>query len=334
MDANERVNILLVDDQPGKLLTYEAILSELDENLIKAGSVREAFQHLLNTDVAVILIDVCMPELDGFELAAMIRDHPRFQRVPIIFVSAIQITEPDRLRGYEAGAVDYVPVPVVAEVLRAKVKVFAELHRKTRALEHLNEELEARVAERTAALEQSTAQLKRLNQDLELRIDERTREREQALAQLFEAQKMDAIGQLTGGVAHDFNNLLTGISGSLEMMQMRLAQGRTADFDRYFMAAQGAVRRAAALTHRLLAFSRRQTLDPKPTNVNRLLSSLEDLIRRTVGPAVEVEVDGAAGLWPTRVDPNQLENAGRNLGFNSRDAVPEGGKVTIETAHK
>ncbi|RYE04342.1 MAG: PAS domain-containing sensor histidine kinase, partial [Sphingomonadales bacterium] len=152
--------------------------------------------------------------------------------------------------------------------------------------------------------------------------------------QLRQSQKMEAIGQLTGGLAHDFNNLLTGISGSLEMMQVRMAQGRTAEFDRYSMAAQGAVKRAAALTHRLLAFSRRQTLDPRPTDVNRLLSGLEDLVGRTVGPAVEVEVVGASGLWPTLVDPNQLENAVLNLCINARDAMPDGGKLTVEAANR
>jgi len=152
--------------------------------------------------------------------------------------------------------------------------------------------------------------------------------------QLRQSQKMEAVGQLTGGLAHDFNNLLTGISGSLEMMQMRLAQGRTADFDRYFIAAQGAVKRAASLTHRLLAFSRRQTLDAKPTNVNRLVSGLEELVRRTVGPAVQVELVGASGLWTTLVDPNQLENAILNLCINARDAMPDGGKLTVETANK
>ena len=152
--------------------------------------------------------------------------------------------------------------------------------------------------------------------------------------QLRQSQKMEAVGQLTGGLAHDFNNLLTGISGSLEMMQIRFAQGRTAEFDRYLMAAQGAVKRAAALTHRLLAFSRRQTLDPKPTNVNRLLSGLDELVRRTVGPGIEVEVVGASGLWPTLVDPNQLENAVLNLCVNARDAMPDGGRLTIEAANK
>ena len=159
MTGHEKVNILLVDDQPGKLLSYEAILNGLNENLIKANSGREALEHLLKSDVAVVLIDVCMPDLDGFQLAAMIRDHPRFKKTAIIFISAILLGELDSLRGYEMGAVDYVPVPIVPEVLRAKVKVFAELYRKTRELEQLNQQLEERVAERTAALEASTNQL-------------------------------------------------------------------------------------------------------------------------------------------------------------------------------
>ena len=158
MMDQEKVNILLVDDQPAKLLAYEVILKELGENLVKASSGREALEFLLKNDVAIILVDVCMPELDGFELAAMIREHPRFQKTAMIFISAIQVSDIDRLRGYEMGAVDYVPVPVVPEVLRAKIKVFAELYRKTRQLERLNVELEDRVRARTAELEESHAQ--------------------------------------------------------------------------------------------------------------------------------------------------------------------------------
>jgi PAS domain S-box-containing protein len=156
MRGDEKINILLVDDQPAKLLSYEVILRDIDVNLIKASSGREALEHLLKTEIAVVLMDVCMPELDGFELAAMIRDHPRFRRIAIIFISAIHLTDVDRLRGYEMGAVDYVPVPVIPEVLRAKVRVFAELYRKSRQLEQLNAELERRVADRTAELERST----------------------------------------------------------------------------------------------------------------------------------------------------------------------------------
>ena len=162
------VNILLVDDQPSKLLTYESILGELGETLVKVSSATEALEYLLRNDVAVVLVDVVMPELDGYELAAMIRQHPRFQRTSIIFVSALLLTDLDRLRGYECGAVDYVPVPVVPEILRAKVSVFAELYRKTRALERLNVELEQRVADRTAALEATTAAL----QEADRRKDE------------------------------------------------------------------------------------------------------------------------------------------------------------------
>ena len=168
MIAQEQVNILLVDDQPAKLLSYEVILAELGENLIKANSAREALEFLLKNDVAVVLVDVCMPELDGFELARMLREHPRYEKTAIIFISAIHLSDLDRVRGYETGAVDYVPVPVVPEILRAKVKIFAELWRKTRQLERLNDELERRVRERTAELEESTAQLRETAERLRL----------------------------------------------------------------------------------------------------------------------------------------------------------------------
>jgi PAS domain S-box-containing protein len=176
--------------------------------------------------------------------------------------------------------------------------------------------------------------LRELNDTLEARVLERTADLMTAQDALRQAQKMEAVGQLTGGLAHDFNNLLTGISGSLEMMQIRIAQGRTADVERYVGAAQGAAKRAAALTHRLLAFSRRQTLAPKPTNVNHLVSGMEDLIRRTVGPVIEVETVNAAGLWPSLIDPSQLENAILNLCINARDAMPHGGTITIETCNR
>src|SRR5262249_25517657 len=153
------VNILLVDDQPRTLLGYETILSELGENLIKATSAREAFEHLLKNEIAVVLVDVVMPVLNGFEFAKLVREHPRFAKTAIIFISAIQFDDVDKLRAYEMGAVDYVPVPVVPAVLRAKVKIFVELYRKTRELERLNAELEQRVAERTAELEASNGRL-------------------------------------------------------------------------------------------------------------------------------------------------------------------------------
>lgn len=165
----EKLNILLVDDQPGKLLSYKVILDELKENLLSANSGTEALDILLRNDVAVLLVDVCMPDLDGFEFARMVREHPRFQKTAIIFISAIQISEVDSLRGYEMGAVDYVSVPVVPELLRAKVRVFVDLYRKSRQLEQLNAELEARVAQRTLELEQATRRQELLAREVDHR---------------------------------------------------------------------------------------------------------------------------------------------------------------------
>ncbi|AVS99022.1 hybrid sensor histidine kinase/response regulator [Paracidovorax avenae] len=189
-------------------------------------------------------------------------------------------------------------------------------------LRALNSHLESRVAERTRDLE-----------DALVRLTAESREREAIQEALRQSQKMEAVGQLTGGLAHDFNNLLATISGSLELLNRRVAQGRFDDLARYVTVGQGAARRAASLTHRMLAFSRRQTLDPKPTDVNRLVRGMEELIRRTIGPETELEVVNAVGLWTTHVDPHQLESALLNLCINSRDAMPGGGRLTIETAN-
>src|SRR5579884_1233489 len=162
MSTHVPVNILMVDDQPGKLLSYEAILNPLGENLLKANSGREALDALLRNEIAVVLMDVSMPDIDGFQLADMIREHPRFRKTAIIFISAVHLTDVDRLKAYERGAVDYISVPVIPELLRAKVSVFAELYRKNQQLERLNRELEQRVLERTEELRESEAQFRSL----------------------------------------------------------------------------------------------------------------------------------------------------------------------------
>jgi signal transduction histidine kinase len=161
MGMHEKVNILMVDDQHGKLLSYEAMLSNLGENLIKAHSGKEALELLLKNDIAMVLLDVSMPEMDGFDLADMIRQHPRFQRMPIIFISAVLLTDVDRLKGYERGAVDYISVPIIPELLRAKVTVFVDLHRKTRQLEMLNHELRRLSSSLIAAQDQERRRIAR-----------------------------------------------------------------------------------------------------------------------------------------------------------------------------
>ncbi|MGH7559486.1 MAG: response regulator [Gemmatimonadales bacterium] len=201
MKPPEPVNILLVDDQPGKLLSYEAILDELGENLIKASSGREALEHLLRSEITVVLMDVSMPELDGFELAEMIRQHPRFQRTAIIFVSAVHLTDLDRLKGYESGAVDYVSVPVIPELLRAKVRVFTDLYRKTREAERFAQDLERMVAERTAELEEAVAR----QIELADRLRETDRRKDEFLAQL----------------AHELRNPLASLQNALSVMRLK-----------------------------------------------------------------------------------------------------------------
>jgi signal transduction histidine kinase/ActR/RegA family two-component response regulator len=250
----------------------------------------------------------------------MIREHPRFQNTAIIFVSAVMLAHLDQLRGYKLGGVDYVPVPVVPELLRAKVRVFVDLYRKTRQLEQFNADLERRVQERTA-------ELRKFNEELEQRIEERTRERELALAQLFEAQKMDTIGRLTGGVAHDFNNLLMAVLGSLSLLEKKLPEDP--QIRRLLQNAIQGADRGKALTQRLLAFSRRQELKPQAVDFAQLVNGMEELLKRAVGHGITFSSEFPSDLPPLLVDANQLELALLNVALNARDAMPDGGSVKI-----
>ena len=209
-----KVNILLVDDQPAKLLTYETILSGLGENLIKATSAREAMDHLLKTEIALVLLDVSMPEMDGFELAAMIRQHPRFKKTAIIFISAVLMTDFDRVKGYQTGAVDYIPVPVVPEILRAKVALFVELYRKTWQLEQVNRELEQRVSERTAELEASVRRL----QQSEARLREESEERARLVQKLRSDDEQK--DKFLATLAHELRNPLQPIRTAVDTLRV------------------------------------------------------------------------------------------------------------------
>jgi signal transduction histidine kinase len=314
------VNILVVDDQPAKLLSYEVILEELGENLIKATSGRQALELLLRNEVAVILVDVAMPELDGFELASMIRDHPRFAQTALIFVSAVHLSEFDSLRGYEAGAVDYLPVPIVPALLRAKVRVFCDLFRKTRQLEILNAELERRVEARTAELAAANA-------DLEKRVEARTREREEALAQVAQMQKLESLGQLTGGLAHDFNNLLMVVLSNLELARSHVTEDER--LTRWLGRAMEAANSGASLTKRMLAFARRQDLKPESVPLSDVVNGMVEMMSHSLDPEVRILADLPSDLPNVRIDRNQLELSLLNLGLNARDAMPSGGRIVI-----
>ena len=283
---------------------------------------------------AVLITEEAVFNADTAELETWIAQQPAWSDLPFIVLTS-HLDHP-KIKYWRQNLADKLgnvamlerplqPINLTSAIevaLRARKRQY-EIKALIEARERTAEHLEGLVAARTAELQLANAEL----------VAQMT-ERERIEASLRQSQKMEAVGQLTGGLAHDFNNLLAGISGSLELTKSRLSQGKVETVDRYITAAQGAVKRAAALTHRLLAFSRRQTLDPKPTNVNRLVSDLEELVRRTVGPGIHMEVVGAAGLWTTLVDQNQLENALLNLCINARDAMPEGGRLTIETANK
>jgi signal transduction histidine kinase len=214
-----------------------------------------------------------------------------------------------------------------------RARLLSALAAREAELRELNEGLENQVQERTRDLRAAEAELRELNASLASEVEERTRALLATEEVLRQSQKMEAVGQLTGGLAHDFNNMLTGISGNLELLQVRVAQGRTSEIERYVLAAQESAQRAAALTHRLLAFARRQPLDTKPSDINRIVLAMADMLRRTIGERVELQTMLTEDLWPALTDANQLENAILNLAINARDAMPDGGRLTIETSN-
>jgi CheY-like chemotaxis protein len=319
---SERTKILVVDDQPAKLLSYEVVLKDIGATLIKASSACEAFECLLKGDVALILIDVCMPGIDGFALASLIREHPRFQRIAIIFVSALMHADSYRLRGYALGALDFITVPIEAELLRAKVRVFIELQQKTRQLESLNAELERRVVKRTA-------ELRHRNEDLERKIEERTRERETLLAQRFEAQQADAVGQV-GGVVHDFNNLLMAVLGSLSLLERKVPEDRQALA--LLRNASRAARRGASLTRDLLAFSRRREINPTSVDIGEALGGMRNLLEHALGFDIHLNCRLAETPASAFVDANQLQLAVLNMAIAAREAIRSGGRVLLSAA--
>jgi signal transduction histidine kinase len=304
MNSREPVNVLLVDDQPAKLLSYETILSSLGENLIRANSGKEALEHLLKRDIAVVLVDVCMPELDGFELAAMIRNHPRFQRTAIILVSSILVEDVDRLKGYDYGAVDYISVPIVPGLLRAKVAVFADLYRKTDALERLNLELERRVAERTAEIESARREAERANQL-----------KDEFLAIL----------------SHELRTPLNAITGWAHMLLNGGLDPKTQ------LKALETINRNALLEARLISdlldvsriVSGRLRLDLKPVDLSSVVQAAIDSVRPQA-EAKQIDFDLAKQeLEPVAGDSARLQQVVSNLLANAIKFTPANGHVHV-----
>lgn len=301
MSSSDQVNILMVDDQPAKLLSYEAILNDLGEHLIRATSGREALEQLLKTDIAIVLMDVSMPEIDGFELAEIMRQHPRYQKTAIIFISGVHLTDLDRLKGYEVGAVDYLPVPVIPEILRAKVSVFAELYRKTRQLEELNQDLERRVEERTAALEQA----------LQIRDN------------------------FVAVTAHELRTPVTALRMTAQHIMLR-AQKNAEMFPEWLGERLRVIEhqsgRLTRLIEHLLDVSQ---LDQEKLAVERSLHDMVELMKtliagvqaRSTTHAIVLTADAEV---TAEIDPDAIEQVISNLLDNAIKYSPDGGQIDIE----
>jgi signal transduction histidine kinase len=319
MNAMAKLNILLVDDQPAKLLTYETMLADLNENLVKAQTAREALAHLLKEEIAVVLMDVNMPELDGFELAAMIRDHPRCQKTAIIFVSAVHLTDLDRVKGYATGAVDYVSVPVVPEILRAKIGVFLDLYRKTAELEGLNRTLEERVSERTAELQVTIVQLRESENRLRLQGE--------ALAEA-DRRKNEFLAML----AHELRNPLQPIRSAVDLLRQTKATLEQLQWGRDVIDRQ--VNQLVRLVDDLLDASRissgklelrKDVLDVLPI-INSALESTQPLADRK-RHRIEVQLPSEPVILDG--DAVRLTQVFLNLLNNSVKYTPPGGHIVL-----
>jgi signal transduction histidine kinase len=306
--------ILIVDDNAATRYAMRRVIERQGYHVLEAGTGQEGRELIAADAIDVIVLDVNLPDDSGFDIVRDLRADPRTALLPIIQVSAAAIHTRDVIVGLEAGADSYLIHPVDPGVLIATVRTLLRVRVAEEELRLIHE-----VAQRER-LEKAHTQLAR-----EISAHQRTE------AQLMQVQKMDALGQLTGGIAHDFNNLLTGILTSLSLMQRDLDAGKTDRLRGFAEAASDSARRAAAATHRLLAFARQQPLDARAVDINARIGSLGDLLRRTIGERVSLTLDLDPAARIARVDANQLENAVLNLVVNARDAMPDGGNVRICT---
>src|SRR2546427_2033522 len=297
MSEHEKVNILMVDDQPAKLLSYEVILSDLGENLIKAASGREALEHLLKTDIAVVLMDVSMPEIDGFALATLIRQHPRYQQTAIIFISAVHLTDLDMLKGYEYGAVDYITAPIIPELLRAKVRVCADLYRKT------------------AALQREMAERQRLEREAQ------------------RAQHFALLGRLAAGVSHEIRNPLATLFLHVDLLEEELQQP-TPESPTQVTQVLAEIRmnlaRLEDLVQDYLTLVRTSQLERTPQDLGVALHAwTAEWQQLIMSQGVLLRLEGLEDLGPVAFHANTLRRAMLNLVQNALDAMPQGGTLTL-----
>jgi signal transduction histidine kinase len=324
--AKDPVNILLVDDQPGKLLSYETILADLGENLVRANSGNEALAALLQNQFAVVLVDVCMPELDGFELAAMIRQHPRLSKTAIILVSGVFIEDTHRLRGYDSGAVDYVSVPIIPEILRAKVSVFADRFRKTEELERLNRELEERVAIRTREIEASAAELRRSEERLRVALERA----EQARAEAEQANRLK--DQFLAVLSHELRSPLSAILGWAEILKTGRVDAAARE------RAVDTIRRNARLQSRIISdvldvssiLAGKLSLRLEAIDLKGVVSAALDSVRPAAeAKGIRMSVDSPDNLPAISADAARLQQVVWNVLSNAIDFAPQGGHVEL-----
>ncbi len=297
MSEHEPINILMVDDQPGKLLTYKAILSELGENLLTASSAREALAHLLTTDIPIVLIDVNMPELDGFDLAKLIREHPRYQQTAIIFISAMHLTHLDQLKGYEHGAVDYITAPIIPELLRAKVRAFADLHHKT------------------AALQREMAERQRLEREAQ------------------RAQHFALLGRLAAGVSHEIRNPLAALFLHVDLLEEELQQPTpesAVQVTQVLAEIRTQLARLDDLVQDYLTLVRTSQIERTPQDLGAALHAwAAEWQQLAMSQGVLLRLEGLEDLGPVALHASTLRRAILNLVQNAFDAMPQGGMLTL-----